>query len=742
MRRTIATLLLASACCRLPGSSVPPPGDPQGDALAELAQRIDPGDWHPTLDAGMPPWLADELRVADRPDVGAIAKRLAAQPGWRLPGRSNDTEPVVLELLRAAASLERALDQLEGDAALDAKFVLIEVYGRLDAPILDDGRSEASLQFRVLLFGKATGAVAARFDDVWPVIQASVTGAGPLQRHLLATVLRSAGRHDPRLPAAMIATAEHLTAGPPTRDDVELANAAIELRGDAASADQLLDVAMVCARALNEDCAADMLERAHTRAAGDDASSQRDLDEVAGYVAKVRRIHELGGASGLEADLENARLLEDLARNDDAFGAYSALAQRHPTDARVVIGKERIALQRSFDFVAAAERLDAIPRPLEHVEAEYYEYAIGVRAAAASITASPDGSPTLEEIRERLFALVPQLTVDAQALARLGSDSGAVLQYVLEVGMAAKELAKRDRDAAWALCGRVLAHMMELHERFPESVPVHRVLIGSAVFASDRELAARALALPVPAAGGALLAYEQLQARYAASYVWGEAPPPEEQPPAQAMARALGRMHADAEAIAARASTDPARWTAVLRRYAAPVAAGEQVDVRHGNQLAVAMAQSGDLQGARTALEQTVAAARTTSSTEDGEVPLLNLVALGGRPRSELELLAGAAEDDTVRAAALALLVRDSQGTERRRWRARLAREKDVRCEDIARGFAMARSVTFQLGYSTTARLKMHMGVEVEPWLLVDAAIAALRRQLCSAAPKAGAPRT
>src|SRR5262249_42247211 len=156
----------------------------------------------------------------------------------------------------------------------------------------------------------------------------------------------------------------------------------------------------------------------------------------------------------------------------------------------------------------------------------------------------------------------------ATALARLGSDSGAVLEYVLTLGMAQKKLAERDDYDPWTMSDRVLVDMMKLHERFPDSQHVHRLLLASAIFATNRELAEQALALPVPKSGGHPLVREHIRARHSAALVWGNAIPEDvvDADTSPVTAREIARLRLDGDAIVARTSASAASWIELVNR--------------------------------------------------------------------------------------------------------------------------------------------------------------------------------
>jgi tetratricopeptide (TPR) repeat protein len=688
------------------------PTERDPDPIVALADRIDPGEVA-TIDAMLPPWLASALRVTDLPDTKAIADSLANDHRWWLPIDAAENGPALRQLLQAAASLERRVAKLHGAERLDAEFVLLEVYRRLGVPAIGSRDEASATRIGTSLLA---GAEIGDFDRVWPVVRNAMKDAPQRQRRLLAQVMRRADQHDPRLPMAMAMTSDRPFA--PTAQDVELLRAAIDLLGERALPGTLLDAAQICTNALAIECADDMLARVH--AAPDDATVQRLIRERATSIDKARRILALGDATKLDEQLERAKLLREIGRVEEASRAYGELAQRHPNDARALVGRERSRLHLELDFVAAAARIDAFPKGLDHRDAEFYEYVIGVRATALGSAAyrersDPDPLAAMERI-------APIVEPDVRALAALGSDAGAVMQYVLDFSRG-DMLRIFDDDGPGAVGDRVLTDMMAMRERFPNSVHVHRVLIAAAIGADDRALAERALALPLPADADEQLVRADLTARRAVAMMSDKPQPATDEDQEDQLA-------IDAVAIEARDGNDPQRWTELAERYGAPVRTGVVIPMRRANAIAVSVAQSGDLAQARKLFEEMVAFGRTNAGGFDRDIPLLNLVALGGGSRTELEEIAKGS-NEVVRPTALAMLVEGSRGAERRRWKALLAREGEVACQDAVRGILMTAGFNFELTYNTMSGMRMGVDYTLEPWLMVDAAIAPLQTQSC-----------
>jgi hypothetical protein len=694
-------------------------------ALETVATHIDPGDV-PSLNDVVPPWLADELGITNHPDVAEIARRVAA-----LPRDGVSFDATLLPPLRDAVALERTLAHLHGRKAVDAKFVLAAIYLRLHAATFF-GRRGSNDHMRVWIDSGVSGTLAERRDELWEVLQQALGRAAARERRVLAELIREAEPDDPRLAAAMLAASWYTFAGPALREDVELAQAAIALRGDAVTADELLDASSICVRALDARCAKAMLDRARPLVDPKDPQAAKELAEVARSNEELARIDALANATGIEEQVERARLLMFHAHIDESLAITTALARRHPRDARIVVAREVSSLAREFDVVGSLARLEALELPLDHVGPEYCELAIGIRWWGTRLRTAQAGL-TYEDAAAAERDAIAQITADARALAELGSDAGVVLDYAIRTAWEMKGRIGKEPGYGVRLADRVLVDAMKMHERFPTSRHVHRLLLAAAVSASDDELAERALALPLPADDHEGLVVEHRRTRFARALVRGRdpvfEPPVEAPPPGSFEARALTRIAADAAAIAAHRSGDAAEWMAALRLYADAIE-DDFLDWRHANAIAVARIRAGDMRGGIPYLEQTLELARKRSETAPAYV-LINLVALDQHPLDELRPLAES-DDPPVRTLALAMLASGTKGRERARWQRRLAQEDTVPCADLDRGIALGRSINFEIGYGTESGLTLQLVVNALPWLLTEDVITAVRPYRCA----------
>ncbi|MCA9652052.1 MAG: hypothetical protein KC501_19200, partial [Myxococcales bacterium] len=518
-------LVLLAGCRPVEGAGGARSGGPEPVAssedegipsLEEIADAIDPGP-RAALTVGLPSWLAAGLAVPRGGDPAALlAEARRRYEGWQARsqqgGDAAQLEGLV-ELARALALAERAAGDLQ-HAPVEALVLLERVYDLLDVPALANDRNLFSQMIQGFVQIIAEGGDAsssAMLDDLAKLVFEGVQRADELHRRTVAALLRDAPEH-PSIPDVLSRTAESVHA----QDEalaVGIMRRSLAMRGEAATAAHWLDLASLCYRSLELRCGNEARARAEALAPADDEKLAERLHRSLEQAKHANAVVELQDAAGLEDRLDQARALMELQRNADAREIYEQLHRLHPEDARPVAGLARVMLLERLDFVAAFEIIDRA-RPREHLDREWYELAIGVRATALLYHVLPqlaDEDP--DAIFDALRPALVQMDADISGLEELGADEGKVLRYIYDLGIDAWPKSRaEDQQPLLQLTRAQLTRTRALLEQVPASRHAYTLVLAASEFSADREQALAVLDLAPPAEHAEAVALRRAQA--------------------------------------------------------------------------------------------------------------------------------------------------------------------------------------------------------------------------------------
>ncbi|MEX1366733.1 MAG: hypothetical protein AB1Z98_26645 [Nannocystaceae bacterium] len=759
-----ALTLLVVAACRTPpapASSRSPDSAPvaaldqdQGPTLAEIADAIDPGPVAP-LTADLPAWLSTGLSLPSS-ETDAEDRLQQARAAWQAwENRSTADDDGVAEMLQALVELARALalaERAAGEgpgappgatpgATIEALLLLEPIYSLIDVPQLANDRS---------LFARMVPAIAAMIteggevqlggslEELWQRVAQGLRSAGGLHLRTVSQLLRSAPQH-PSIPEVLSRTAQTVH-----RDDEALAvgimRRSLALRGVEASAAHWLDLASICYRSLEFGCGDQARRRAKAQAPADDDALAERLRESLTQAKHAHAAVELRDAPGLEDRLEQAGALMELSRYADAQPIYEQLHRLHPDDARPVAGLANVALSDRIDFVGAYEILERA-RPRDHLDQQWYELAIGVRATMLLDNVLPqlaDQSP--DEIFATLRPALLQMDADIAGLEATGADQGKVLRYAYDLGLEAWPKLRADSSAQLLQLVRAqLARARALQAQVPHSRHAYTLVLAAAELSDDRAAALSVLDLPPPPMHAEALAARRAQAALDLVATWDAAERVD-----QLVERIVAidradqpwssrRLAVDARVVARRLG-HPGELAALEQRYRGlrqePSGAEDPLLL---NNLAAVVAQQGRTADALALLTEAEAHA------EPGQVDLIRLNMLGTRiragvfgapEREDLEALQRSTAAVEVRLLAHAWRVVATTGREQRRARAALAAAAAEEASTNFRprnlpgraGVILRGTLEAGLGYSTTEGLQLELDTAGVPWLVVPCA--------------------
>jgi len=762
--KTQLLLVLALACpvaaCRpakVPDEPTPVPApaprDPDAPpGLREIADAIDPGP-RPALTVDVPAWLATALRL---PTEGGDPQALLAEARaeWErftapstAKGDAATLERVV-PLARALALAERAGGNVE-EAPVEALLVLERVYDALDAPMLANDQNLFVRMIRMYVAtlaqqGQVEGSTA--LEELGWLAIGVLQKSGELHRRTAAAILRKAPGHRD-VPDVLGRIAPELMKTDPALA-VGVQRRSLALRGQAATAAHWLDLAGLCSRALDVPCADDALAKAEALGPGDDEKLRSRFGEVRAQAEHARRAVELQDAPGLDDALARGAALTKLQRYADARALYEPLMRRHPDDARPVVGMARVVLEDGFDFVAAAEVLERA-RPREHLDREWYELSIGVRATALMYHVLPqvmDREPA--EILELLRPTFVQLKQDIDGLEALGEEDGRVLRWIYEMAMeAALRLDGDDTTKLRDWLRGMLPRVQALRAEAPGSAYAYALLLGSAELSADRAGALAVIDVAPPEQHAAALAVRRAQAAFDMVTAWdavervdamlalvdavGQAPYP----------LAARRLAVDGQVLAGRLGVAVEASAAPESRYRALLGeeGGETDAVLHNN-LAAVVADQGRFDEALALW----AKAHELAEEDARDIPRLNMAAtraaaalarkveVPAADRDELRALAESGTPVEVRLQAHAWLVAIAAKPERRKAEKALRDAATKEAKEYFRprhlpgkgGVILRNSFQVGLGYSTVQGLQIQLDLSGVPWMVLPCPVA------------------
>ncbi len=744
-RHPIVLLLVAASLgCRPAASTEPPiavepeasPEDPS-PSLSVIADAIDPGPREP-LTVQLPSWLASTLALPETSNPRTLADEAAREwKAWKDAGHaSNDAAQIdlLLHIARALVLAERAAASSD-ETDVETLLVLEQVYALLDAPGLASDRNVFSRLLQSFVGALASeGEVEAMtaLDELSRLVFGSLQRAGELHRHTVADLLRRAPDHPEipnvlgRLAPKLLATDDALAVGAMRR--------AMAIRGDSAAASHWLDLAAVCARALDVQCSTEALERVETlapdAALAERAKSVGDLNEHA------RRAVDLREATSHEQRLELAASLSELQRHDEAKAIFEQLHAVHPEDARPITGYVRAILSDSVDFVAAFEVLDQV-HPTEHLDRDWYELSIGVRATALIYYVLPQlAEHGPDEVFAALAPWFARLRQDIDGLEALGAEEGRVLRFVHEVGMEVWPLVRsEDPKQLASFTSALLPRTAALRAEVPDSYHAYVLWLAAAEVASDRAAALAVLDTPPPAAHAEALKLRRARAALDLVALWDARkrvdgmlalidPLDEPEQPVQ-----VRRLVLDAHLLAHRLG-HAEDLAGLERRYAELRHEAGAADPVLLNNLAVVLQAQGRSEEAMALWSE----AQSRLEAGKDELVRLNLIAtraLSGdteaTDRAELATLASSGSDAEVRLLARAWQVHLATGTQRGKAQRELAKaartehQTNIRRRNLPGqgGVVLRSSFDAGLGYSTADALQIQLDIKSVPWHVV-----------------------
>lgn len=743
-----------------PTKPTPAPAADAPPSLQEIADAIDPGP-RAALTMEIPAWISAALGLPTKGGGEPQALLAEARAQWerfqagaKSGGSGGDAATLekIVPLARALALAERAGGNVE-DAPIEVLLVLERVYDTLDAPMLANDRNLFARMIQTFVAtlaqqGEAQGSAA--LDELASLVFGTLQKSGDLHLRTVAAILRRAPGH-PDVPDVLGRLAPSLAA-----EDEALAvgvlRRSLALRGSNATATHWLDLAKQCSRALDVRCAQTALSRAEALASSGDDAIQERLTEERAQQKRAHRVVELKDAAGLDDGLERGKALTELGRYPDAKATFEQLMRRHPDDARPVVGMARVVLMDGFDFVGAAELVERA-QPREHLDREWYELAIGVRATALIYHLLPqlmDQQP--DQILEVLRPTFLQMKQDIDALEALGVEDGRVLQLVYEVAMEAlPKLRSEDPSELRAMMRGMLPRAQALRARAPGSMYAYTLVLASAELSADRAASLSVLELPPPSLAvpeqAAALAVRRAQAAFDLVAAWdaddrveamlalvdavADAPQP----------LAARRLAVDGHVLARRLGKGRDELPALEQRYRALLTEpGGSADAVLHNNLAVVVAEQGRADEARALW----ATAIDLAEDEAKPMPRLNVLAskaavalatkteLAAADRDELRTLSESGATAEVRLSAQAWLVALAGKAERRKAERALAAAAAKEAATNYRprnlpgrgGVILRASAQMGLGYSTVQGLQIQLDLSGVPWLVLPCPVA------------------
>jgi len=739
--------------CRPPAAEPTPPRAGSGEAavdqaelagpsLAEIADAIDPGP-RPAVSAAWPRWVGEALGVS--PTAGEpAAEQQEASRALRAFSSQESLEgdaalAGVMGLLRALMLAERAAGEPR-EASVDGLLLLERLYALVDAPSLARmGDVVAPILAAVGGQLMAQGLVEEP-GELSRLVDGTIRSAGLRHRRVVALLLRRAPEHAD-VPAVLGRLGPKLL-GEDEALAVAVMQRSLSMQGSTASAEQWLDLASVCHRALELSCGRRAQQRAEAVASQADPDLRARLQRAHELAKSAERAVDLRDAPGLDDGLDQGEAFIELQRWDDARAVFEGLARLHPDDARPVVGLCRVVLGEHFDFMAAADIIERA-RPRDHLDEAWYELAIGVRATVLLTDVIPRlADRSIVEIVTALRPELMRMREDIAGLEALGSERGTVLRFAYELGMeAVPALGAEDDRRLHALERGLLTRARALWERAPHSADAYTLLLAAAEFSAERDEALAVLDVEPPADEPALhlrraQAALDLVAQWdAADHVpqllrLVEALPPE------AGSGLEPRLAIDAHVVARRLGAqggDP--WPRIEQRYRARLdAPGGDADAQLLVALAVVVAEQGR---ADEALAQWDRALLVADDDDGREVASLHVLAVrlasGSAPaareaemRAALRALAESGSIPDVRLQARAWLQAIAPPSSRKKAAAELREAAALEASRAHRprllpgrsGVILRGQVQLGLGYSATEGLQLNVDVRGEPWLV------------------------
>jgi len=511
--RSTALALASLLCACKPASSTPPPAAPdpaaqESDAaMLRVAERLDPGAQTP-LYATLPVWLKERveglLGEEPRGDAVAAAAREAITAWDKV--KLGDTASMLaggLQLLRGVVLAERSVAAGSSDpellAALAKAYRIIEQLAMFKNAAFFNEIYQVGIQ----LARKEGKLETQQIEEVVALLGKAIERAPALHKHTAARLLREHPRHPTALEALARIGQSDLEAER-YAEAVEARRLVVLRKGARASADEHVDLAATCYRALDVACGDAARDAARTRGPDDPGDAkkvealQKRLANIDDQAAQAREIIALAAATSLEERSRRAHLLAKLSRNGDAEALFTELRAAYPNDARPLTGLAILAIQRRMDFKAASA-LARAGRTLPGRDQPYYEIALGTLPLVLITDLLGEAAEAPEKLIPAARRVLVELEGLVQEFAAFDPARAAVLDVVFDVVREAlpQDAKSPERDKVMGALRHAGARAKALTARFPDSPDAWRLVYMTARMVGSADEAAAMVTAPL-----------------------------------------------------------------------------------------------------------------------------------------------------------------------------------------------------------------------------------------------------
>jgi len=710
----------------------------RADALAAFADAIDPGPQEPLL-KGLPAWAVDIVGLAKTPtsaEGDALVQQTldglaGADPAslWSQPG-------ALVAIARSLAVMESRV--AKGGAGASGYVALASLYAIIDHPILANENSFFSRMIPTLVEVARAAGGDEDIDEIEGMakqLQAQMMRAGPLRRHALANLLRTAP-DDERVSAQLTKVAPSLA---PDNPALALQAAQLALRfASPQTATHHADVAYRCYTLLDlEGGDAALADATTANTAKPDPKIAARLESLAQTRATAQQAADAEGSKALDAQLRYTAAMVELERYKLAKPLLDDLAKSHPTDARVMSTLARLYVARDLDTTSAHALVTK--EGLDHKEAGFYELAIGLRATQLFYEILPKLAENEAAAAEALKAPLAKLRADVEAYEKLGADVAVVLHALLDIAdRIVPLLGEENRDALAKEMLGAIDLATPLYKRVPKSTHAYILVMSAAELMRDKATAIAAAKTPPPKTGDGVLLLRQSAALLNLALTWDDpaivllahealnataAAGPERGPDENhPLARQIQITSAHILALQAAftgelgyANQAVQAYYPLFEHFRDPMAI---------NNMAVLLWEMGEHDQAREAVTTAVSLA-----PDDNEVAAFNQLVLqdeaSGNPALEA-LALDESKDTDLRRLAMRWLAHRNEGAAKRRWEkmhnaskadaTALRPQSDLpnRTRAVLKG-----RLQFNLGFSSKEGLALTIDAGSDPWLVL-----------------------
>lgn len=513
----LTALALASLLCACkPTSPSPPPEKPDpaaqetDAAMLRVADRIDPGAQTP-LYGTLPVWLKTRveglLGEEPRGDAVATAAREAITAWDKV--KLGDVSSMLaggLQLLRGVVLAERAVAAGSSDpellAALAKAYRIVEQLAMFKKAAFFSQIYELGIQ----LARKEGNLETQQIEEVVALLGNAIERAPALHKHTAARLLREHPRHPTAL-EALVRIAQSDLDAEHYAEAVEARRLVVLRKGPRATADDQVDLAATCYRALEVACGDAARDAARSRGPDDPTDAkkvealQKRLANIDEQAAQAREILALAAATSLEERSRRGLLLMKLSRNADAEALFTELRAAHPGDARPLTGLAILAIQRRMDFKEASA-LARAGRTLPGRDQAYYEISLGTLPLVLLTDLLGEAAEAPEKLIPAARRVLVELEGLVQEFAAFDPARAAVLDVVFDVVREAlpQDAKNPERDRVMTALRNAGARARTLTTRFPDSPDAWRLVYMTARMVGSADEAAAMVTAPLPPA--------------------------------------------------------------------------------------------------------------------------------------------------------------------------------------------------------------------------------------------------